>query len=107
MPELTYRTAGESHGPSIAALVEGMPAGLPVSPDYINAELTRRQGGYGRGERMNSESDTVRILSGLIDGLTIARPILLLIDNADATLPVETPVLCSRAGHSDSAAIIK
>ncbi len=107
MPQLTYRTAGESHGPTIAALVEGMPAGLPVSPDYINSELTRRQGGYGRGDRMNIESDAVRILSGLIDGLTIASPILMLIDNADATLAEKPPVLCPRPGHADLAGIIK
>ena len=68
MSTLSYRTAGESHGACICALVEGFPAGVTFSSDAIDAELTRRQGGYGRGERMKLESDSVKVLSGVMDG---------------------------------------
>ena len=57
MPNLNYRTAGESHGQALIALIEGMPAGVSIDLAFINAELTRRQGGYGRGGRMKIERD--------------------------------------------------
>ena len=70
---MRYLTAGESHGPRLTAIIEGVPAGLPLTADYINAELKRRQGGYGRGARMKIESDQVEITSGVRHGLTVAR----------------------------------
>ena len=104
---LTYRTAGESHGPCVAALVEGIPAGLTFPAEAINAELRRRQGGYGRGERMKIESDSVKVLSGVMDGATIGSPVLLVVDNADATIDEKPPVTCPRPGHADLAGMIK
>ena len=61
MPTLTYRTAGESHGPAVTVLVEGFPADVPVDLERINRELSRRQGGYGRGARQKIEKDAVTI----------------------------------------------
>lgn len=80
---MRYFTAGESHGPRLTAIVEGVPAGLPLTADYINAELKRRQGGYGRGSRMKIESDQVEITSGVRHGLTMGSPITLNVTNRD------------------------
>ena len=80
---MRYLTAGESHGPRLTAIIEGMPAGLPLTADYINAELKRRQGGYGRGARMKIESDKVEITSGVRHGRTIGGPITLNVANLD------------------------
>lgn len=80
---MRYFTAGESHGPRLTAIIEGVPAGLPLTADYINAELKRRQGGYGRGGRMKIESDQVEITSGVRHGLTIGSPITLNVTNRD------------------------
>ena len=80
---MRYLTAGESHGPRLTAIVEGVPAGLPLTADYINAELKRRQGGYGRGARMKIESDQVEITSGVRHGLTMGGPITLNVTNLD------------------------
>ncbi|AOS71774.1 chorismate synthase [Streptococcus gordonii] len=80
---MRYLTAGESHGPRLTAIIEGVPAGLPLSADYINAELKRRQGGYGRGARMKIESDQVEITSGVRHGLTMGGPITLNVMNLD------------------------
>lgn len=80
---MRYFTAGESHGPRLTAIVEGVPAGLPLTADYINAELKRRQGGYGRGGRMKIESDQVEITSGVRHGLTMGSPITLNVTNRD------------------------
>ena len=80
---MRYFTAGESHGPRLTAIVEGVPAGLPLTADYINAELKRRQGGYGRGGRMKIESDQVEITSGVRNGLTMGSPITLNVTNRD------------------------
>ena len=66
---LSYRTAGESHGPTLLALVEGLPAGLAVDTAFIDAELARRQGGYGRGGRQRIETDVVRVLTGVRAGI--------------------------------------
>src|SRR6516164_892952 len=80
---LSFRTAGESHGPALIALVEGIPAHLPVDFDFIDHELKRRQGGYGRGGRMKIERDQVRFLSGVRHGKTIGSPIAMMIENRD------------------------
>ena len=80
---MRYLTAGESHGPRLTAIIEGVPAGLPLTAEYINAELKRRQGGYGRGARMKIESDQVEITSGVRHGLTIGGPITLNVTNLD------------------------
>ncbi|MCB4956633.1 chorismate synthase [Streptococcus mutans] len=80
---MRYFTAGESHGPRLTAIIEGVPAGLPLTADYINAELKRRQGGYGRGGRMKIEFDQVEITSGVRHGLTMGSPITLNVTNRD------------------------
>ena len=68
---LNFRTAGESHGQALIALIEGLPAHLPIDFEFIDHELKRRQGGYGRGGRQKIEVDTVEILSGVRRGKTI------------------------------------
>ena len=80
---MRYLTAGESHGPRLTAIIEGVPAGLPLTAEYINAELKRRQGGYGRGARMKIESDQVEITSGVRHGLTMGGPVTLNVTNLD------------------------
>lgn len=80
---MRYLTAGESHGPRLTAIIEGVPAGLPLTAGYINVELKRRQGGYGRGARMKIESDQVEITSGVRHGLTMGGPITLNVTNLD------------------------
>ena len=76
-------TAGESHGPRLTAIIEGLPAGLPLQASDINVELKRRQGGYGRGGRMKIESDQVEITSGLRHGKTLGSPLTLNVTNRD------------------------
>src|SRR5215212_1026862 len=78
-----FTTAGESHGRALVAVVEGLPAGLPVSVDLINGELARRQWGYGRGGRMKIEQDAVEILSGVRHGHSLGSPVAMLIENKD------------------------
>lgn len=78
-----FTTAGESHGRALVAILEGMPAGLPVDIDLLNQELQRRQWGYGRGGRMKIEQVRAEILSGVRHGLTLGSPIALLIENKD------------------------
>jgi len=80
---LRFTTAGESHGRSLIAIVEGLPAGLPVDPTLIDNELRRRQLGYGRGGRMKIERDHAEILTGVRHGLTLGSPLTLLIENKD------------------------
>ncbi|WP_270279496.1 chorismate synthase [Vagococcus bubulae] len=80
---MRYITAGESHGPELTAIIEGLPAGLPLTADDINKELIRRQTGYGRGGRMIIETDRVRITSGLRHGKTLGSPITLVVENKD------------------------
>jgi chorismate synthase len=80
---IRYLTAGESHGKVLIGIVEGMPAGVEISTEYINQQLHRRQQGYGRGGRMKIETDTVEILSGVRFGKTIGSPIALGIQNRD------------------------
>ena len=74
---LSYRTAGESHGKGIAALVEGFPAGVVIDTDYIASELRRRQCGYGRGGRQNIETDSAEVMTGILHGVSMGSPILL------------------------------
>ena len=83
MSRFRFTTAGESHGPALAAVVEGVPAGVPISAEGIDAELRRRQGGYGRGGRMRIESDRAEILSGVRHGETLGSPVTLLVRNRD------------------------
>jgi chorismate synthase len=78
-----YLTAGESHGPQLTAIIEGLPAGVALRADGINRELARRQQGYGRGGRMKIETDTVEILSGVRWGDTLGSPLTLVVNNRD------------------------
>jgi chorismate synthase len=80
---LSFRTAGESHGQALIALIEGLPAHVPIDFEFIDFELKRRQGGYGRGGRMKIEKDQVRFLSGVRHGKTIGSPIAMMIENRD------------------------
>jgi chorismate synthase len=80
---LHFTTAGESHGRALVAILEGLPAGLPVDVDQINRELWRRQQGYGRGGRMKIEQDSVQLISGVRQGMTLGSPIALMIENRD------------------------
>lgn len=80
---MRYITAGESHGPKLTAIIEGLPAGLSLNEEEINRELKRRQGGYGRGGRMKIESDQVEISSGVRHGKTLGSPITLSVINRD------------------------
>lgn len=83
MGTLRFLTAGESHGPSLTAILEGIPAGLSLDLKNINRDLARRQQGYGRGGRMKIETDTVKILSGVRFGETLGSPITLSVENRD------------------------
>lgn len=118
MMKLRFLTAGESHGKGLAVIVEGMVAGLALSEDYIYKELKRRQGGYGRGERMKIEQDRAEILSGVRQGLTLGSPIALWIRNRDwenwkeamSVSPIEgeiEEVTRLRPGHADLAGALK
>lgn len=80
---MRYVTAGESHGPELTAIIDGLPAGIPISVEEINHDLKRRQGGYGRGGRMLIETDTVEITSGVRHGKTLGSPITLIVKNDD------------------------
>jgi len=80
---LRFLTAGESHGPALTVVVEGLPAGVPVERERIDADLRRRQGGYGRGGRMQIERDGVEVLSGVRHGRTLGSPVALLVRNRD------------------------
>jgi len=110
MATLTYRTAGESHGPALITLIEGLPAGVPLDRAFIDGELRRRQGGYGRGGRQKIETDAVQFLTGVRMGRTIGSPVTMLIPNKDNRLddPAATPPLSRpRPGHADLAGSIK
>src|SRR3989338_5383179 len=115
-----FLTAGESHGEALAAVIDGVPAGLPLAEADINADLARRQRGYGRGGRMKIERDQVRILSGVRGGATLGSPITLEIPNRDwenwkTTMaggrpepgPAQKPVPRPRPGHADLAGAMK
>ena len=107
MAELVVRTAGESHGPAIVALVEGLPAGVPVDADRIDADLARRQGGYGRGGRQQIEKDHAEILSGVRRGQTLGTPVVLVVRNRDSRLEEAPEVSRPRPGHADLAGALK
>ena len=107
---LSYRTAGESHGKAVVALIEGFPAGVRADLALVNAELARRQGGYGRGGRMKIETDRVEVLSGLRRGITLGSPIVLSVVNRDARIDDRKrtpPVFQPRPGHGDLAGALK
>lgn len=104
---LQYHTAGESHGKALLALIEGFPAGVKLSAERIDAELRRRQGGYGRGARQQIETDHAEIISGLWRGATIGSPIAILIANRDATLDELEELSAPRPGHADLAGAMK
>lgn len=107
MATLDYRTAGESHGRALIALVEGFPAGVPIDVDGMNAELRRRQGGFGRGGRQKIESDAVTFLSGVRADVSIGSPIAMEIANRDFRIDEAPPVHRPRPGHADFAGSIK
>ncbi len=110
MAFLTCETAGESHGPAVSALVNGLPSGLLIDVGFINRELQRRQGGYGRGARQNIEHDAVTILAGVRQGRTTGAPLLLVVHNRDARLDdaERTPAMHKpRPGHADLPGAIK
>ncbi len=110
MAMLDSITAGESHGPGLVVTTSGIPAGLPVDIDFINAELARRQGGYGRGGRMGIEDDKVEVLTGVRRGLATGAPIVFLIRNKDSRLDdlkKTPPIHRPRPGHADLAGSIK
>jgi len=115
---LRFLTAGESHGPALLGVLEGIPAGLPLSEEDIARDLRRRQMGYGRGGRMLIERDHARILSGVRHGRTLGSPIALLVENRDwpnwttvmSPTPVEEavpPVTRLRPGHADLPGVMK
>ncbi|MEZ6093760.1 MAG: chorismate synthase [Pirellulaceae bacterium] len=104
---LRYWTSGESHGKCLMALVDGFPAGLTIDEDRINAELRRRQGGYGRGKRQTLESDAVEIMSGVWNNVTLGSPIHLHIPNNDHKLPRLKELPRPRPGHGDLPGAIK
>lgn len=115
---LRFLTAGESHGKALTVIVEGLPAGLPLSEEYIARDLRRRQGGYGRGRRQRIEQDRAEILAGVRHGLTLGSPISLLIINRDfenwrekmAVEPVAGEaerVTRLRPGHADLPGVLK
>jgi len=104
---LCYHTAGESHGKALVVIVEGFPAGVAVSSELIDAELRRRQGGYGRGSRQQLEADHAGILSGLRHNQTLGSPIALLIANRDTRIEQIADFDCPRPGHADLAGAIK
>ncbi len=118
---LRYQTAGESHGQGLMAILSGLPAGLRIDFDFVNRELKRRQGGYGRGGRMKIETDTAQFLSGVRHGQTIGSPIAMLIANRDwenwkEAMAVEDrpearakykPLSPPRPGHADLAGCLK
>src|ERR1700682_61956 len=118
---LRFETAGESHGQCLVATLTGLPAGIPISLDFLNRELWRRQQGYGRGGRVKIETDRVEIVAGVRHSQTIGSPIAIIIENKDwknwtEALPVEDidgaedkrkPVTRPRPGHADLAGCIK
>lgn len=104
---LRYLTSGESHGRSLVAILEGIPAGLKVNEALINQELKRRQAGFGRGRRMQIEKDKCQVLSGLRKGITLGSPIAILIENKDFSIEKLPAVICPRPGHADLAGILK
>jgi len=104
---LRYWTAGESHGKTLLALVDGFPAGMEIDEGPINVELARRQGGYGRGKRQQLETDTVDILSGIWQHKTLGGPIAMQVINRDYKLERLKELERPRPGHGDLTGAIK
>jgi len=104
---LRFLTAGESHGRCMIAILEGMPAGLKIDLKEMNIELRRRQFGYGRGDRMKIEADSVEILSGVKNNLTLGSPIGLYVQNKDFRIDDLLPLTNPRPGHADLAGCLK
>jgi chorismate synthase len=104
---LRYWTAGESHGKTLIALVDGFPAGVTIDIEPINVELQRRQGGYGRGGRQRIETDAVNILSGVWKGVTLGSPIALEVPNRDCKLDRLDDLPRPRPGHADLTGAMK
>jgi len=104
---LRYLTAGESHGKGLIAVLEGMPAGLKIEAATINAELKRRQAGFGRGKRMQIENDKAEVVAGLRKGVSLGSPIALLIKNKDFSIDTLQQVVCPRPGHADLSGLLK
>lgn len=119
MNNFRFLTAGESHGKCLTAIIEGVPAGITIDIDFINNELKRRQQGYGRGERMQIENDTVEITSGVRFGKTLGSPITLVVQNRDfeswkkimsvapEDVTDEKAFSTYRPGHADYAGSVK
>ena len=119
MNNFRFLTAGESHGKCLTAIIEGVPAGITIDIDFINNELKRRQQGYGRGERMQIENDTVEITSGVRFGKTLGSPITLVVQNRDfeswkkimsvapEDVTEEKAFSTYRPGHADYAGSVK
>ena len=103
MTRLAWRTAGESHGPCLIGIVEGLPAGLELDVERVDRELARRQRGYGRSARMNFERDRIEILGGWRAGRTIGAPVAFRIANADHTIERLAVPADPRPGHADLA----
>lgn len=116
---IRYLEAGESHGKGLVAIIEGLPAGIPIDIDFINTQLARRQGGYGRGGRMKIEKDKVELLTGVRDGKTLGSPVTLMVHNKDwenwetimraeqGAAVNEKTVTLPRPGHADLTGGIK
>ena len=107
---LRFLTAGESHGPALTAILEGIPAGLALSPELIDRELARRQKGIGSGGRMKIEKDVVRVLGGVMGGVTTGAPIALLVYNAYHAKwkgKAVSPMTAPRPGHADLTGAVK
>lgn len=107
---LRYLTAGESHGPALLGIVEGLPAGLLLSSDDLAPDLARRQGGYGRGARQKLEADAAEILSGVIDGVTTGAPLALRIANRarpELGDPARPPRTVPQPGHAELPGALK
>ena len=120
---LRFTTAGESHGPAVVSILEGLPAGIPLTAHHVNSELARRQQGYGRGRRMQIERDEIEFLSGVRAGETLGSPVAMLVRNRDwknwseimdpAARPEDADgarprvVTRPRPGHADLAGLLK
>ena len=123
MTRIRFSTAGESHGPALVAIIEGMPSGLPLLAADVDRELARRQQGYGRGRRMQIEQDAIEFLSGVRAGETIGSPVAMLVRNkdwkswseimdpaphdADATEGRKRQLTRVRPGHADLSGLFK
>lgn len=119
MSLLRYLTAGESHGPQLSAIIEGLPAGVHLTAETVNHDLARRQQGYGRGGRMKIEKDTAELLSGVRWGETLGSPVTLVVKNRDwenwlekmSPLPEHrddsSAVTRPRPGHADLSGVLK